>query len=147
MFDLGVPGAIFIKLIDWMRPHIDVRKIGVAIMDHLIETNESLARFVCRLIPVDILCKANKIEDFMEFAKPVINAQFPQGEDKERIPWCMEFKRRNNDKVVKKDYLDFLCKEINLDQHPVQYDGAKLEIVIEIFRDMLIFAVLPGYKS
>ena len=129
-----------------MRPHIDIKKVGVAIVDHIKETNESMARFICRLIPVDILCKA-KIEDFVKYAKPMVNLYFPQKEDADRIPWCLEFKRRNNDKVIKKEYLDFLCKEINTDQNPVQYDDAKLEIVIEVFRNMLIFAILPGYKS
>ena len=147
VFDLGVPGAVFIKLVDYMRPHIDVKKIGIAIMNHVKETNESISRFACRLIPVDILCKANKIEDFIEFSKPAILAQFPTGDDAERITWSVEFKRRNNDKVQKKDFVDVLTKEIDTVQHPVQYEDAKVEILIEIFRDMLIFAILPGYKS
>jgi hypothetical protein len=28
-FDTGCPGVLFIKLIDWARPHIDSKKIGV----------------------------------------------------------------------------------------------------------------------
>lgn len=38
VFDMQVPGAIFIKLADWARPHIDVKRIGVAIVKHVKET-------------------------------------------------------------------------------------------------------------
>jgi hypothetical protein len=58
----------------------------------------------------------------------------------------MEFKRRNNDKVVRKEYFEILQKQIDTLLHPISYDDADYEIVIEVFRDMLIFAVLPGYK-
>ena len=68
IFDLGVPGAVFIKLIDWMRPYIDLRKISLAIMDHIKDTQDGLSRFTQRLVPVDILCKANKLEDLVGFA-------------------------------------------------------------------------------
>ena len=113
IFDLGVPGAVFIKLVDWMRPYIEPRKLSLAIMDHILETQDALSRFTQRLIPVDILCKAGKMEDLVEFAKPVLRQMFPQGED--RIPWCLEYKCRNNDKVQRREIQDFLCKEINLE--------------------------------
>ena len=35
VFDIGTPSAIFIKMVDFMRPHIDVKKIGLAIIDHI----------------------------------------------------------------------------------------------------------------
>ena len=28
VFDMQVPGAIFIKLADWAKPHIDVKRVG-----------------------------------------------------------------------------------------------------------------------
>ena len=85
------------------------------------------------------------MEDLVEFAKPVLKQMFPQGE--ERIPWCLEYKCRNNEKVQRKEIRDFLCKEINLERNPVQYDGAKIEVVVEVYRDLLIFGVIPGYKT
>ena len=109
-FDLGNPCSIFIRLVDFMRPHIDVNKIGLAIIDHVKETKEPILRFTIRLMPVDILCKANKMEDFIAYSKPAIDAHFPQGEDAERITWSMEFKRRNNDKAQKQEYIDALLK-------------------------------------
>ena len=64
IFDMQVPGAIFIKLADWAKPHIDVKKVGLEIVETIQQTGELQTRFVCRLIPVDFLCKANNFEDF-----------------------------------------------------------------------------------
>jgi len=50
-------------MLDELRPHIDVNRLGVAIINHISETKEGLSRFACRFIPIDILCKA-KLEDF-----------------------------------------------------------------------------------
>ena len=99
VFDIGTPSAIFIKMQDFMRPHIDVKKIGLAIIDHIKTTKEPITRFALRFFPVDILMKANKMDDFIEYTKPVIAANFPTGEDAERLTWSMEFRKRSNDKV------------------------------------------------
>ncbi len=71
VFDMGIPGVVFIKLVDWMRPFVDVKKVGLAIVEHVAETKEALSRFACRFIPVDVLCKAN-IADFMKFSEAMI---------------------------------------------------------------------------
>ena len=62
-------------MLDEFRPYIDVKKLGLAIINHIAETKESQSRFACRFIPVDILCKA-KIEDFKAFAKPILSKYF-----------------------------------------------------------------------
>ena len=125
VFDVGTPSAIFIKMVDFMRPHIDVKKIGLAIIDHVKTTQEAISRFALRFFPVDILLKANKMDDFIEYTKPAITAYFPTADGAERITWSMEFKKRSNDKAQKKEYLDALLKQINIEQHPIQYDDAK----------------------
>ena len=71
VFDMGIPGVIFVKLVDWMRPFIDVKKVGLAIIEHVQLNKDPMSRFACRFMPVDILCKAN-VEDFTKFATPVI---------------------------------------------------------------------------
>ena len=77
VFDMQVPGAIFIKLADWARPHLDVKKIGQAIVTHVKETGELATRFVNRFFPVDFLCKANNFEDFKRMALPALSRYFP----------------------------------------------------------------------
>lgn len=75
VFETGTQGVVFIKLLDELRPHIDVNKLGVAIVKHIAETKESQSRFACRFVPIDIMCKA-KMEDFQTFAKPILAKYF-----------------------------------------------------------------------
>ena len=41
VFETGTQGVVFIKLLDELRPFIDVNKLGVAIVKHVAETKES----------------------------------------------------------------------------------------------------------
>ena len=111
---MGTAGCIFIKLVDWLRPVIDVKKVGQAIVDHVSSTGEQISRFACRFIPVDILCKAGKIEDFIKFATPVLSRTFPdESVSDETVTWCLEFKRRNNEKVSRAEIMDCGYKSID----------------------------------
>ena len=78
---MQVPGAIFIKLADWARPHIDVKKVGQEIVETVQRTGELSTRFVCKLIPVDFLCKANKFEDFKTLALAGLKKYFPMRDE------------------------------------------------------------------
>jgi hypothetical protein len=51
--------------LDALRQYIDVNKLGVAIVEHIATTQEAQTRFACRFIPVDLLCKAGKFEEFV----------------------------------------------------------------------------------
>lgn len=53
-FDMQTPGVLFIKLIDQMRPHINVIRLMEAILAHIAEGN-IVTRFACRMIPVHSL--------------------------------------------------------------------------------------------
>ena len=145
VFDMGIPGVVFIKLVDWMRPFVDVKKVGLAIVEHVAETKEALSRFACRFIPVDVLCKAN-LADFMKFSEAIISKVFHES-DRERTMWCMDFKSRCNEKAIRKDYFEALESKIDRLKNPISYDDADYEILIEVFRDMLVFAILPNYKK
>lgn len=68
VFETGTQGVVFIRMLDDLRPHIDVNKLGVAIVKHIAENKESMSRFACRFVPIDVMCKA-KMDDFHLFAK------------------------------------------------------------------------------
>ena len=149
---MQVPGAIFIKIADWAKAHIDVKKVGQAIVEHIQKTQELPTRYVQRLMPVDFLCKANKFDDFKEFIQPVLGKYFPlktEGEIDDNIKhvqWCVEFKRRNNDKLNKAHYVDYIVSQIDARKTSISYDFADVEVIIQNFREMLIVSVLPGFK-
>ena len=149
---MQVPGAIFIKLADWARPFVDIKRVGQEIVETVKRTGELTTRFVCRLIPVDFLCKANNFDDFKQFARPILERYFPmrdaaKSDDTRHVSWCLEFKRRNNEKFQRGVYVDYIMEQVDPAHTSVSYDYADVEIVVEIFRDILIMAVLPGYKN
>jgi len=125
IFDTGNKGVVFIKMLDELRPYIDVNKVGVAITQHVAETKESQTRFTCRFIPIDILCKA-KLDDFHTFAGPILAKYFStkqteidgkeeETKDSPKLPitWCMELKNSNNNNIKKNEVLDFIYKTID----------------------------------
>mmetsp|Transcript_14864 Transcript_14864/g.20111 ORF Transcript_14864/g.20111 Transcript_14864/m.20111 type:complete len:162 (+) Transcript_14864:482-967(+) len=141
VFDMQVPGAIFIKLADWARPHIDVKHIGQEIVTSVKETGELTTRFVNRFFPVDFLCKANNFDDFKQMALPALKRYFPMAdkadsdEAVEHLQWCLEFKKRNNAKVSRKAYVDFIMENIDQTKTSISYDYADVEVLVEVFRD------------
>ena len=100
-------------------------------------------------MPVDFLCKANNFDDFKLMALPAIKKYFPMKGSEEgvtHVQWCLEFKKRNNDKVQKKAYVDWIIDQVEPTRTSISYDYADVEVIVEVFRDMLVVAVLPGYK-
>lgn len=47
----------------------------------------------------------------------------------------------------KKEYLDYLFRTINGKVHPVDLKNGDLYILIEVYRDMLMFSIVPKYKE
>ena len=62
-------------MLDELKPYIDVNKVCVAFVKHVAETKESQTRFACRIIPIDIMCKA-KLDDFHSFSAPILAKYF-----------------------------------------------------------------------
>ena len=103
-------------------------------------------------MPVDFLCKAKKFEEFKLLAMPVLKRYFPlknSAKDPDSIThvqWCFEFRKRNNDKIDKRDYVDWIMEHLEPSKTSISYDYADIEIIVEVFRDMLIMSAIPGYK-
>ena len=84
-------------------------------------------------------------------ALPVIKRYFPLAgsgdvEGINHVQWCLEFKKRNNDKITKQPYVNWVMETVDATKTSISYDFADVEVIIEVFRDMLIMAVVPGYK-
>ena len=43
--------------------------------------------------------------------------------------------------------MDFITDLIDPASTSINYDFADVEVIVEIFRDILVVAVLPGYKT
>ncbi|CDW72076.1 UNKNOWN [Stylonychia lemnae] len=153
VFETGTAGVVFIKLLEEFKTYIDVNLVGMSIINHVVEHKESNSRYAFRFIPVDLMCKAGKFDEFKVMAEPIIRKYFtPLGENQEvnesnYKTWCLEFKKSNNESIQKAQYLDFFFNLIDGRKNPVDLRHADINIIIEIFKDILILAVIPKYKE
>lgn len=158
VFETGTQGVVFIKLLDELKPYIDVKKIGMAIINNVAETKESSTRFTFRFVPIDLLCKAGNLENFKTLAGPIIKKYFQEKpiegkeianeESKvEPMTWSLEFKSKNNKSMKKQEFLDYLFSEIDSKTHPVDLKDSEYNVIIEIFKDLLMFTVVSKYKE
>ena len=103
-----------------------------------------MTRFAMRMLPIYMLLKANP-SDFKQLCSSEITRLFSS----HALKWCFEFKSRNNQKCLRADFLQIVKDSINSTEHShsVSYDCADYDIVVESFRDILVFGCLRGYKN
>ena len=83
---------------------------------------------------------------------PVLPRYFPMAENPDawegaqHVEWSLEFKKRNNDKVQRKAFTDYMKEMLDQKRTSSVYDDADVDLVVEVFRDMLVVAILPGFK-
>ena len=61
--------------------------------------------------------------------------------------WSMEFKNKNNNNIKKKEVLDFIFKSVDGNRNPVDLRNPDLCVIIEVYRDLLMFGVVPKYRD
>ena len=59
----------------------------------------------------------------------------------------MEFKNKNNNNIKKQEVLDFIFKTVDGKANPVDLKNGEICVLIEVYRDLLMIAVLPNYKE
>jgi len=59
----------------------------------------------------------------------------------------MEFKNKNNNNVKKQEVLDFIFKTVDGRTNPVDLKNADLNVIVEVYRDILMMGVVPRYKE
>lgn len=59
----------------------------------------------------------------------------------------MEFKKKYNNSVERQKFLDFLFQSLDGHKNPVDLKNADLYVIIEVFRDLLVFTIVPDYKD
>jgi hypothetical protein len=59
----------------------------------------------------------------------------------------MEFKNKNNNNIKKKEVLDFIFKSVDGNRNPVDLKNSDLSVIVEVYRDLMMIGVVPGYKD
>lgn len=135
--DTGIINCIFIKT------NLDD---PVTLMDHVVkdlsETKMVKTRFLIRMIPVEVTCKAY-IDEVKKAAGPLLDKYF-KGEP---TTFCLVFNRRHNNNlerdIVIKELAD-MVSSINED-HKVNLTSATLTIVVEVMKNICAISVIRDY--
>ena len=59
----------------------------------------------------------------------------------------MEYKNKNNNNIQKKEILDFIFKSVDGNRNPVDLKNADYNVIIEVYRDLLMFTIVPKYRE
>ena len=167
-FDTGTPGIVFIKLNEAFHQHVDVRLLSKFILNQ-IKKGEYASKFTCRMVPTSVLCKASgNIAEFQRLIRPVITEVLTElmEQGASGFSFCVEYKNKNNAKIKRQEYLDAIREimdQVNLElvaDEPdddaknakklamwIDYRNAHYDFLLEVYRDIMAFAVCPGYKS
>mmetsp|Transcript_6524 Transcript_6524/g.10484 ORF Transcript_6524/g.10484 Transcript_6524/m.10484 type:complete len:231 (+) Transcript_6524:120-812(+) len=73
-FDTGTRGVVFIKMHEKVKSTLDVIKLATYIISQVQSADsDSCSRFICRFIPIQMLCKASgNIDQFKKQIRPII---------------------------------------------------------------------------
>ena len=142
---------MFIQVCEKMKDHISLQRVSRHVMEQA-RSGKSQSRFVCRFIPAVIMKASGNLDEFEKQVAPVIEellAKFKRDQHSPGVSYCVEFKNKNNAKVVRKDYYEKIRDMVTNKGYNfyVEYRDAEIDFLLEVYRDLMVFAVTRGYKN
>ena len=136
--DSGVQNLVFI------RTTVE-SPVGLAesIMKEVQASGTQISRYLLRLIPVEVTCKAFS-ESVEEAAKEIISARFREKGD---ISYCIQFKSRLNGSFGREEAyktIGKLVKEAN-PQSKVEFKEPEYVIMVEVMKSYCCIGILSNY--
>ncbi|OXU24577.1 hypothetical protein TSAR_003265 [Trichomalopsis sarcophagae] len=135
--DTGVSNVVFIK-----STVPDPLELVTAIVKDLHETKKQKARYMLRMLPISIVCKAY-IDDIKVKADPLLERYFAQ----EPKTFAIVFNRHSNHSLHRNDVIEDLAKII-LKKNPANKANLKnpdIAVVVEVIRAVCLISIAPQY--
>lgn len=136
--DTKVPNCIFIK-----TTVADPNELGVRIIRDIVETRKRRTRFLLRLVPVDVVCKAN-IEDIKNSAGKLFDKIFLNTEP---VTFAIVMNKRFNNNIDRMEIITELANMISFknSKHKVDLKNAQQTVVVEVIKGLCCISILPNY--
>ncbi|XP_011495962.1 PREDICTED: THUMP domain-containing protein 1 [Ceratosolen solmsi marchali] len=137
VIDTGVKNVIFIKS---MIP--DTLELLTAIIEDLQKTKKQKTRYLLRMLPIQIVCKA-----YLDDIKPKVEVLFEQYFTQEPKTFCIVFNRRSNSNLHRNEVIDDLAQIISK-KNPGNRTNLKnpdIAVVIEVIRAVCLISIAPLY--
>ena len=143
-FETHCKGIIFIKINKEFKNKINPLEICYKLFNDLLLNKNLISKNIHKLIPIEICCKA-KFEIFKEKIKILINKYFNNKDNKKKIKWKIEFRSRNNNSIIKNNYLNYTLNLIEKDFYEVDYKNPEKVVFIEITNNLCCLSILEKY--
>ncbi|CAH1366859.1 THUMP domain-containing protein 1 homolog [Tenebrio molitor] len=117
-------------------------ELAEAIIKDIHDSGSQKTRFLLRLIPVEITCRATPDEIGKAFLK-ISEKHFKDSPQ----TFCVIFNHRNNNVVSRDEIIKLIADKVNetRSDHKVNLKGAKLSIIVEVIKGFAFLSVVPDY--
>ncbi|CAG9769880.1 unnamed protein product [Ceutorhynchus assimilis] len=139
--DSGAKNFLFIK-----TTVEDPVKLAEAIMSEIFEKKTQETKFLLRLVPVEVTCKA-KVKEIEQAFQALCEKYFSTSAKS----FSVIFNHRNNDSVSRDEVIKTIADNVlnqgtsNKLVHKVDLKNAEVSIVVEIIRGFAFLAVVPDF--
>lgn len=112
------------------------------IMCDVYENKQMQTRFLLRLVPVEITCKAY-IKDIEKAIEPLLIKYFTN----EPHSFSIIFNHRNNNSISKDEVIKIIADKVSSlrADHKVNLKDAERSIIIEVIRNIALLSVVPNF--
>lgn len=120
----------------------DPIKLAETIVSDIAENKQQLTRFLIRLVPIEVTCKAY-IKDIENSIEPLLTKHFKEKSQS----FSIVFNHRNNNSLSKDEVIKVVADKVSAIRadHKVNLKEAEVSIVIEVIRNMALIGVVPNF--
>lgn len=117
--------------------------LGVKIVRDIASTKVAKTRFLLRLLPIEIVCRANLV-DIMATAERLFDKHFLGGEPK---TYAIMFNRRYNNEVKRDNVIKELAEIIQAKngKNKVDLKAPQFSVIVEVIKGFCCMGVVPDY--
>ncbi|KAK1444188.1 THUMP domain-containing protein 1 like protein [Babesia gibsoni] len=156
-FDRFVPGPCISQNLNVVhfQNEVDLPSTYVRDIFHkMLGSDPYSARFLCRIVPYDLVCKAEG-EPFTEALTALVAREFPESqangvvqkeEQKEYVTWSLSYGCRNSNALKRQDVLDLAVQLVGRNYRVDLRKPDKL-LVVEVVKGSCGLAVISDYKA
>lgn len=122
----------------------DPVKLAEMIVKDINDKKKQKTRFLLRLVPVEITCKAY-IDDIKKACEPLLEKYFKDAQKS----FSIVFNHRNNNNISKNEVITGIADMVaaKRSDHTVNLKAAEVSIVIEIIRNIALVGVVPNFTK
>lgn len=137
MVESGAKNVLFIRTI--LENPVELAE---KIMADVQRTKQQQSRFLIRLVPIEITCKAY-VKDIEKAIEPLLEKYFKN----QPRTFSIVFNHRNNSNVSRDEVIKVVAEKVTSirPDHKVNLTQAELSIIIEIVRGIALLAVVPDF--